>query len=199
MQLRFHITLVMLILVLVATSCTGGTYVSVQEDGMNHIDEYVEEWIVIDYEFVQDTKYDMMSMVYRSFKADEWNGELYLYFDEVRAQQTLDFDAEKARFESPRDFDFENHVMLITYGRELVSLEVISGQYNGLAFYYCVTYGMEYFEDKAFFYSIVRDDSMRIVPPALGFHSYLLQEDGERVEFFTADIDPETWNGPYNR
>ena len=206
MRQWFNSTFALLLVMLSVTSCIGRTSVTVEVEGRNFDDDYIEEWITIDFEYLQDARYDMMGMVLRTFSSvDEWNGELYLNFDAAMSQESFDFYAEMGCFDISIDFDFdfENYVLLITYGRELVELEGVGhiryGSGSRPEYRYCVTYGTKYHEDTVFFYITLKDDNIRLLPPRHEFHSYLLQEDGEKVYFFTGKLDPETWNGPYYR
>ena len=159
--------------------------------------DFIEDRIIIEFECLQEGLYDMKLMIAREMI--EWENELYLNFEAVRVQRNLEFYAQRAGFESPENFDFDNYVVFITYGREMVALEGIRDSYYSSSYRYSVTFGAVYYENVVFFYRTAKDNTNQYVPPALGYHSYLLQENGEKYKFSTGHIDPTTWNGPYGR
>jgi hypothetical protein len=80
------------------------------------------------------------------------------------------------QFTGPTDFDFENHVLFISFGREVRELEcAYDMHYRG--YYFTITYDKEYQENKVFFYQI---EKRNFVPPDFVSDCYWI-DSGEKV------------------
>jgi len=147
------------------------------------------EPIVLEIEFLQESRYDIDAVKeYRYIHEDA----SFLFLEDVRHEGSIKSLAEEGKFAYPNDIDFENYIVLIAYGRKILTLEAISTENSqkvyGETLCYCVTFEEEYFEDTVFIYQAPRDATPYCMPTRLAIYTYVM-EGAERVQVYVGDIN----------
>ena len=147
-------------------------------------------FVSIDYEFLYERQFNVgFVKESRGIREDS----LYISFEAVSNQSDLNFSAKSAEFDSPNDFDFDTYNLIISYGREIISLGREPAHsmniYGANLVHYCVTFGNEYFDGIAFFYRTHKDSRLNFVHTAYGYLGYMLQDDGEKYRINLGKIN----------
>ena len=160
-----------------------------------HLDDFVSQNIE---EFLE-SEYDMETLKdYLNLREDV----LYLSLEDVLSQEDLEYHANIGQFVYPEDFDFDEYIMVIAYGRRIRELQCVSSEYirqhYGSSWYsFSVTFEEEYYGEKVFFYKIVRDKSKSYVPTCYSLYSYVMHGT-ERIRVYTGDINTPKTEGSGN-
>ncbi|MCL2529589.1 MAG: hypothetical protein FWE41_04580 [Coriobacteriia bacterium] len=142
--------------------------------------------ISMEFEYLMESAFD--AAPFKNLLSVDENVPLTFY-ESFNNQDELADLATKRGFDYPKDFDFENYRLLVSYGRKVVQLEASNNTHYGPYFYYLIpTFAGTHSGDTVFFYRIDK----RSYLGNLHLECYIML-DAERV-YFGSSISSENWD-----
>ena len=153
------------------------------------------ELAVLNFKYLRESEYDSVAT---KKSRHAYENASFLFLEDVGTRRTLDFLANEGKFVYEEDFDFEKNIMFISYGRMISEIGCIQDDdirksygFNWYGLY--VVFREEYFQDKAFFYQMQKEDDRVYVPTCYYLISFVMNGE-DRVRIYIGDINnpPET-------